>query len=463
MVDTVPLLPHRISSEIQVGVAEKPPPPPPPTLPDLRNYDGSSFISQLIQVVFVSLAWAFDAQQIFINIFTDAAPAWHCIRGKDSPPCPSSSSPTPCGLPPQSWAWDLPVHVSVISEWSLQCSSPLVVALPATALFVGCLAGGFLLATLADSMLGRKNMLVLSCLTMSLSGVLTAASPNVWVYSAFRFLCGFGRSTVCTTALVLLSEITGEKWRGRIGVVGFVFFTLGFLSLPAIAYANRSSSWRTLYLWISIPSACYSILIHFLIQESPRWLSVRDTDATTANGFSSIKMLWERRWTFNRLTAAMIAGFGIGMVYTGMPLNVGNLGSNIYLSTVFNALAELPSSLVTFFLVGRMDRRCSVIAFTTLCGVCNLLCVVLEAEVWRMAAEVVSFFSVCTAFDVFLIYGIELFPTCVRNSAMSVIRQAIVLGGAFAPLLVALGRKRSFISGPYPVGIWNQTLSRTCG
>ncbi|KAH0986215.1 hypothetical protein GBA52_013392 [Prunus armeniaca] len=118
-------------------------------------------------------------------------------------------------------------------------------------------------------------MLFLSCLMMSMSTFLTAFSTNIWIYSALRFITGFGRATIGTSALVLSTELVGRRWRGQVGVIGFFCFTLGFLSLPAIAYSQRAHSWRSLYIWTSIPTFLYSITVHFLVRESPRWLFVR--------------------------------------------------------------------------------------------------------------------------------------------------------------------------------------------
>ena len=80
-----------------------------------------------------------------------------------------------------------------------------------------------------------------------------------------------------------------------------------------------------------------------------------------------------------------------------------------------------------------------------------------------MALEVVSFFSACTALNIALVYSIELFPTCVRNSAISLVRQALVLGGVFAPILVVEGRKKSFMSfGVFGLAIY-RLLRAVCG
>ncbi|MCI24617.1 organic cation/carnitine transporter 3-like, partial [Trifolium medium] len=135
---------------------------------------------------------------------------------------------------------------------------------------MGCLVGGLFLSTLADSSsLGRKNMLLFSTLLMALSSFLTTFSPNIWIYSSLKFITGFGRATIGTSSLVLASELVGKRWRGKIGVIGFFCFTIGFLSLPAIAYGNKDSSWRNLYLWTSIPTIFYCILVKCFVQESP--------------------------------------------------------------------------------------------------------------------------------------------------------------------------------------------------
>lgn len=459
--------------------------------------------TQFLRAILISLAWAFDAQQTFITVFTDANPTWHCTR--KNPGCNSSS--LVCLLPDDAWSWDLPPHTSIISEWSLQCSSSFLAGLPASAFFAGCLTGGFLLATLADSSLGRKKLLVLSCLLMSLSGLLTAlVSTNVWIYAALRFLCGCGRASVGTCALVLSTELVGKRWRGQVGMMGFFFFTLGFLSLPLMAYLNRGSSWRVLYTWSCVPTVIYSILLHFFACESPRWLYVRgrkqeflntlksiatvpspqlleitssylpnntkSTNSATTGGeldtdeaskrsvvnfwnSSSYYAFWEKSWAFRRLAAVMAIGFGSGMVYYGMPLGLGSLSFNLYLSVTLNALTEFPAALITFFLIAKLNRKALVLGLSVASGVCSCLIIVVDqlinsnryycwwSKALEMALELASFFSACTAFNVLLIFTLELFPTCVRNSALSMARQAVVFGGLFSPLLVAAGRNAS--------------------
>ncbi|CAI9784019.1 unnamed protein product [Fraxinus pennsylvanica] len=457
-----------------------------PSLDDtIEQCIGNFGWGQFFQATLISFAWFFDAQQTFISVFTDAEPKWHCTS-------PSNSTcKNICEISRDSWDWDLPAHTSIISEWSLECAGSIITGLPASSFFLGCLAGGFVLATLADSSFGRKNMLVLSCMFMSLTGIFTALSTNVWMYTALRFISGFGRATIGTCALVLSTELVGKKWRGNVGIVGFIYFTLGFLSLPGVAYLIRGLSWRLLYLWTCVPSAFYSVFLYFLVRESPRWLYVKgrkeefaetlrsiaapvnrssltqsffgrcvewEEESHETNMYSAMKILLQKSWAFQRLVAIMVVAFGVGMIYYGMPLGLGNLDFDLYWSVTLNALSEFPASFLTFFLIEKLDRKVSVLGLALLSGICSVACVLVRWKVMQIGLELVSFFGACAAFDVVLIYSLELFPTCVRNSAVSMVRQALVFGGVFSPVLVAAGRKNGLLS----YGVFGVTIS-VCG
>ncbi|XP_019057491.1 PREDICTED: organic cation/carnitine transporter 2 [Tarenaya hassleriana] len=469
--------------------------PPPITLDDkiercIGNFSWAQASSdtQFFQAALVSFSGVFDAQQTFITVFTDSEPKWHCTEShRIDSFCNSPTAADVCSLPGDAWSWDFSPTVSIISEWGLQCAGSFVVGLPASSFFVGCLIGGLILSTLADSSLGRKNMLFMSCLVMSLSSMLTAFSTNIWVYAVMRFVNGFGRATIGTCALVLSTELVGNKWRGRIGIMSFFGFMLGFLSLPIMAFINQGNSWRNLYLWTSIPTIIYSVLVRIFVRESPRWLLVKgrkeeavsilqsiasptdnnnggrvnvsfsslpfeqEPEGPNVNIYAAVKILVQKRWALRRLSAVMAVAFGIGLVYYGMPLALSNLNFNVYLSAAFNALMDLPANLITFFLVDKLSRKKALIGFTAMGGVSSLLIFIqhnltLHNGASQLVLELVSYFSACSAFNMELIYTIELFPACVRNSAIAMARQALVLGGVFSPVMVAAGRRNVFWS-----------------
>ncbi|KAM0943721.1 putative major facilitator superfamily, MFS transporter superfamily [Dioscorea sansibarensis] len=312
---------------------------------------------------------------------------------------------------------------------------------------------------------------------MSISSIISAASPNVWIYAALRFIAGFCRSTISSSSLVLATEMVGGRWRAEVGGIGFIFFSFGFLSLPLMAYFTRESSWRNLYLFISIPSFCYTILLYFLVPESPRWLFVHGRtkeaiqilnklgsakhgtlesnlinldfvakETRNMGTYTSLKMMWERKWAFWRMLSLSIIGFGCGVAYYGMPLGVGTLGVNLYLIISFNALVEIPAALIIFFLIGKMKRKTSVVVLCMVSAVCSVSCVFLKMTSVRTGMEVVAFFATTTVFDVVLIYRMELFPTCMRNTALAFTRLAVASGCCVVPIMVAAGREQEFSS-----------------
>ncbi|CAK8570461.1 unnamed protein product [Lathyrus sativus] len=441
---------------------------------------------EFMQCIVVSFASFFDAQQSFLAIYTEEYPTWHCTN---STLCNSDSNI--CNIPKSSWSWDGPPHKTVISQWGLECASSFITGLPQSSFFIGCFLGLFLLTTLADTSLGRKNTLVLSCLSTSIASVLIVFSTNIWIYSAFKFLIGFLRSSIGTCVLVLLTEKVSTQWRFTVGISEYLCFVLGYMSLSGIAYVNRFNSWRSVYIWTSVPAICYSVLAYVFVTESPRWLltqgryqeamamltgvsslengndltvglieaPVNKQKASIFQLYSSIAELFGRGWALKRTVAVMVLGIGIGMMYFGMPLAVGNLGMDIYLAVVFSGLMEIPACVASYFLENRR-RKPSILVFSVASGVCCIMCVVVGSGIQelRVGLAMTSFFSACTAFNVFLIYILELFPTSVRNTTTSLVRQAIVVGNVFTPFLISAGRKNDIFS----YGVFGLVILLSC-
>ncbi|MED6210096.1 hypothetical protein PIB30_060908 [Stylosanthes scabra] len=273
-------------------------------------------------------------------------------------------------------------------------------------------------------------------------------SFNVWIYSALKFLLGFFRSSVGTCTLVLLVEKVGRKWRFKVGILAFVCFSTGFLCLPAMAYLNRGREEEALRILKGIvPQTGGDAKLASRLLEFP---SKQEAFSNSGGMYSSIGRIFGKDWSIKRISAVMVLAFGIGMVYFGMPLGVGNLDFNIYLGVALNALLEMPTYVVTY-LLENSKRRISLLSFTTLSGVFSmLLCggvvVSLRVEALKMVLELASFFCACCACNVILIYTMELFPTSVRNTATALVRQAMVLGAIFGPVLAFEGRKSDLLS-----------------
>ncbi|OAY39235.1 organic cation/carnitine transporter 1 [Manihot esculenta] len=467
----------------------------------VEGYVGSLGISQILHVLLVSLAWIFDSQNALVTIFSDAQPpSWRCI----SPPFHSGNSTAEmapvcssvvgdgkggggsvCGLPPGTWEWVGGNRSSTVAEWGLICNRRFLAGVPASLFFLGSLLGSGVFGFLADAYLGRKRAVLLSCILTSTTAFLTSLSPNIWIYSLLRFANGFSRSGIGICCLVLSTESVGRKWRGQVGQYGFFFFSAGFLSLPLIAYHCRTS-WRSLYQVISLFPLVYSLLFLPFVSESPRWLLVKGrskealeilqryarlngkklpSNLTLANpsvsqvGGEALaetkandkESLWSTKWAARRMIMVMITGFGVGFVYYGIQLNVENLNFNLYFTVAVNALMEIPAVVIGTVLLSFTNRRLLFSQSAFITGVSCILCIVFSrgrrakgdesGGSWpQLILEGIGFMAASTAFDVLYIYCVELFPTNVRNFAVSMLRQALMLGASISPAMVVIGR-----------------------
>lgn len=160
--------------------------------------------------------------------------------------------------------------------------------------------------------------------------------------------------------------------------------------------------------------------------------------------------LWSTKWAAKRMITLMIAGFGVGSVYYGVQLNVENLDFNLYFSVGLNAMMEIPAVFIGSVLLSFTNRRTLFSWSAYIAGISSIICIIFSRGrkkgdeskgAWtQLIIEGIGFMAASTAFDVLYIYCVELFPTNVRNFAVSMLRQSLMLGASIAPLFVVLGR-----------------------
>nr|KAF6508036.1 solute carrier family 22 member 3 [Rousettus aegyptiacus] len=181
---------------------------------------------------------------------------------------PNRSAP----LVPCAGAWRYAqAHSTIVSEFDLVCVNAWMLDLTQAILNLGFLAGAFTLGYAADRY-GRIVIYLISCFGVGVAGVVVAFAPNFPVFVVFRFLQGvFGKGT-WMTAYVIVTEIVGSKQRRIVGIVIQMFFTLGIIILPGIAYFIPN--WQGIQLAITLPNFLF-LLYYWVVPESPRWLITR--------------------------------------------------------------------------------------------------------------------------------------------------------------------------------------------
>lgn len=426
---------------------------------------------QLRHFVLVSAAWALEALHSMVIIFADREPAMVCPAGDGR--CGDRCAGAAAG-----WEWAGGGASSTVAEWGLVCGERYKVGLVQAIFFAGCMIGAGVFGHLSDSFLGRKGSLQVVCALNAVFGLLTALSPNYWVYAALRLLTGFSTGSVGLCSFVLATEPIGPSHRGAAGMSTFYFFSGGIAALAGVA-AVFPSSWRLLYVVTSVPSLVFVVAVMPFVSESPRWYLVRrriddamrvmraiastngrhipddvtlklddegdDCKNVEESSSGSIVDVFRSRTTRVRLVLSVLINLLSSVVYYGLSLNVVNLKTNLYVSVLVNALAEMPAYLLTALLLDRFGRKLLGIGTMLLSGIfCtagSLIAGVGVMRVVRMACGVVGIFGMAATYNLLFIYTAELFPTVVRNAALGCTSQATQMGAILAPLVVVLGER----------------------
>ena len=141
---------------------------------------------------------------------------------------------------------------------------------------IGCVAGPFLGAWLCDA-IGRKRTMIVACLLLAASAIMTALAMDMTTFNVFRIVGGVGVGLCSVASPMYISETAPPRMRGGLGVMYQLAIVIGSIIAPCVAFMLvRSLPETVCWRWM-FASEMGAILIFVgfvtLIPFSPRWLA----------------------------------------------------------------------------------------------------------------------------------------------------------------------------------------------
>uniref|UniRef100_A0A667ZU44 Solute carrier family 22 member 3 n=2 Tax=Myripristis murdjan TaxID=586833 RepID=A0A667ZU44_9TELE len=359
------------------------------------------------------------------------------------------------------WEYDYEGRQSFVTEFDLVCSDGWLVDMYQAILNVGFLVGTITIGYLADRF-GRKITFLMANLLNGIAGILVAVVPNYISVLVFRTISGFGVKGSWIVAYVLITEIVGVEYRRTVGIIYQMFFSVGVIVLPLLAYFI--TDWRWLQVVITAPYILF-LSYYWFIPESPRWLlsqgnssrameitaaiakqnkkklpknikTITDdnADSCAASFLDLIKTPNMRKHTF----ILMFNWFTSAVVYQGLIMRVGIAGGNVYIDFLISGLVELPAAFIILFTIERIGRRLPFATANIVAGAfCFITAFIPDSMFWfKTAVACIGRLSITVAFEMVVFVNTELYPTFVRNLGVSVCSTLCDVGGIVSPFLL---------------------------
>lgn len=117
-----------------------------------------------------------------------------------------------------------------------------------SASLAGVLLGAIVIGPLGDR-LGRRRIIVWSCVAYGLVSIVTIWAQTIWQFAALRFLVGVGLGGMLPNALALAGQIAGPKFRATAtGMVGIGITFGGVVAGIVAARLMAANGWQVMFL-----------------------------------------------------------------------------------------------------------------------------------------------------------------------------------------------------------------------
>ncbi|CAB3230573.1 unnamed protein product [Arctia plantaginis] len=315
---------------------------------------------------------------------------------------------------------------------------------------------------------GRKPTLIF-CVSGGIIGQIKTIATSYYMYIGIEFLeaCVVGGSYAVAT--VILLEIAGKRYRVLAGVL--FSYTVYFGEVLFVCIAMLVPYWKTLIHIINGPSI-FSILLFFLINESPRWQIVSGRVESAKTNLKRIAKdnkicisneelenidedklkekfdiksyeikenyidAFKSKEITKRLFVACICQFTSNFVYYGIMINSVWLPGDKHLNFLLSSLMSFPGEIISLYLMNKVGRKIPLQAGFLTCGLLCIISVLIPTEYSSVKLSVVLLAKVVISacYTGAITFAMELFPTSVRGSLFGLALFTAEIGGMLAPL-----------------------------
>ncbi|KAG7305125.1 hypothetical protein JYU34_010595 [Plutella xylostella] len=327
----------------------------------------------------------------------------------------------------------------------------------------GLMIGLLLIGPISDRF-GRKASIVIPGIIGGTLGLVKSYVHNYWLYIVIEFMeAAFG--DVCSPTYMLTIETVFAKDR-------VLFLTIAHFGIQAGGILGACLAWSFPY-WRDFVRVTYGptlllfIFYIFAIDESPRWLMTKNKkDAAVAvlkkaakinritldKNFvdnltndkgtekeqdvkSVLKMTLKSKVLFGRLMVSFLWWVTSILVCYGVTINSVLLKGNEYLNYILLSLIDIPSVVVTGYILSRFRRKKPLILCFLAAAVFFFIQPLIPDEyTWlSMMFYLAGRFSASTYLGIIYIYTSELFPTHSRNTLHAMCSSVGRVGSILAP------------------------------
>uniref|UniRef100_A0A2A4IZU9 Major facilitator superfamily (MFS) profile domain-containing protein n=1 Tax=Heliothis virescens TaxID=7102 RepID=A0A2A4IZU9_HELVI len=377
----------------------------------------------------------------------------------------SSGGQCPCENP----VWDRSVFTETVqTKYTIICEKEWMVSFSQSMLYLGTLFGALLFGYLSDRY-GRLSTFSMSSLVIATAGCLVPVMPTVTSFMLMRCIEGIGVGGAIVTGYVLVVEYCGTKYRELVTAFYHVPINVSHVSLAGISYFIRHCD--AFQLALSVPAFLCVTLWCFCL-ESPKWLitdgnidkatrvmekiaafnrkpsdnikaEIEEYHAAQSSAETHKLRFWQiflhKRLTINLLCMSFIY-FVCGMGYYGVSQYIGKMSGDIHRNVAISGAILIPGTITSAFLLKYFGRRSFLMATCFLSGIFMIIVIIIpENQNWaRVVTACVCNTFFFMSFIIVFLYGVELFPTSIRNTVLGFLSVLSRVGQITAPPINSL-------------------------